>query len=590
MKKVSPIKLAAYSGFSLVLVYLFYYLNRVDVSLTYFWQQSIPISVSESLRIPGGLSALLADLMLEATIRPVFGSILFALLLTVVFFSLKTIFRKESGKPLFYPLLIASLIPFIFSFSQYRLPFELITSVAAGLLMGVLYSYCLPRKLGPGLLCSFLAAILVFVVAGIPGLTVLLQVLIIQALLSGRYKDLIFLIPILILPLLYLPFNLAVSVKQAYLGSFLVSEYDEIPRAFYFSLTSPLLLLMGLLILNSVFSKLAPKPSLFVSSVALVMVLVVLGYSTNTSFDEAEKNGYAIVQASFDKDWDKVFELTKEASSYNNLVQFIVNRALNGTGILLDEMFRYPQLFGETGIFLDGFASSQISIHTAAFYYDLGFANETRHWATEAQMVLVRHPIVLKQLVMSYIAIGQEGTALTYLRVLSGSRLYREWSDHVFMMLKNNEAGEDPDIRFFRSNNPDKDFFAGTKDPVKKLAFFYRYNKDNNMAFELLLAGYLLKHNIGAVVFLLPEFRNQGFEKFPIAVEEALMIYLARTGTSLSSLTDYSISKSTLERFNDFSKLIANVDSQAERMKRVSKYKNTYWYYILFSSPYASKK
>ena len=129
-------------------------------------------------------------------------------------------------------------------------------------------------------------------------------------------------------------------------------------------------------------------------------------YSTLRGIHESEKLGHAIVKASFNKDWDQVIELTTKASAYNKLVQFEANRALYGTGQLLDKLFNYPQKFGENGIFLDGFSSSYVAIHTAAFYYDLGFANEARHWATEAQMVLVRHPVVLKQLVMTYIAIG----------------------------------------------------------------------------------------------------------------------------------------------------------------------------------------
>ncbi|MBE9517706.1 MAG: hypothetical protein IMY68_04020, partial [Bacteroidetes bacterium] len=561
--------------------------NRVDVSLSYTWQQTISLSLYESLKIPGGLSALLANLMLEATSRPVFGSILFALLLAVVFFTLKTIFRKESGKPHFYPLLIASLIPFIISFAHYRLPFELLTSVAAGLLLGMLYSFCLPRNLWLRSLCSFIAAIVVFIVAGVPGLLVLLQVLIIQVLLSRRYKDLILLIPILILPLLYLPFNLAVSIKQAYLGSILVSEYDEIPRAFYFCLTSPVLLLLGFSIGNFVLSKYRVKHSLFFIGSSLIIVMSLMVYSTLTSIKEVEKNGYAIIKASFNADWDEVLQLSEETSFTNQIVQFEVNRALYGTGQLLEKMFSYPQQFAENGIFLEGISSSYVSVHTAAFYYDLGFANEARHWATEAQMMLVRHPVVLKQLVISYLAIGQEEAALKYLGVLSGSRLYREWCDHVKTMLEDNLFGDDPDIKRFRINNPTIDFFAGTKEPHQKLKMFYSSNASNNMAFEFLVAGYLLKHNIGGVVALLPQFKKQGYETFPKAVEEALMIYLSRKGSNTSALSGHVISKNTVEEFTEFSKLFAEVDSQAERRKRVSKYKHTYWYYILFSSPYA---
>ena len=236
MKKVSPIKIAAYSGFSLVLVYLFYFLNRVDVSLSYTWQQSIPFAFSDSLKIPGGVSRLLADLILESTTRSIWGSVLMVLLIVLIFISLKTVFRRESNSPLFYPLLIASLIPFIVLFAYYRLPFELLTSVAAGLILGIFLSYYRPRNLVKSTLLNFCSAIVVYIIAGVPGILILLQLIIIPALFTKRYLDLVSALPLLTLPLLYLPFNLALDIKQVFLGPFLVSRYDEIPLIFYFSL------------------------------------------------------------------------------------------------------------------------------------------------------------------------------------------------------------------------------------------------------------------------------------------------------------------------------------------------------------------
>lgn len=590
MKKVTPINFAGFFGITMVVLYLFIYLKKVDISLIYSWQQSIPLSFEESLKIPGGLSSLLADLILESTTIPVLGSIFVALLLLGVFFSLKHIFRNDILQPFLPALLIAALIPFVLSLAHYRFPFELFTSLVMGLIIGMLYDYCKPGKLWQKLLCSFISAIILYMIAGVIGLIVLLQVMVIQALSSKRYADLFSILSVLLIPLLYLPFNLVLSVKQALLGSFIISNYDEIPKIFYFSLSSPILLFLGITLLNYSPFKSKTKFSLLIASGSVIISLTALVYTSLKKLDESDKNAYLIVQASFDKDWSRVLDLTREASSFNNLVQFEINRALYGSGILLDELYSYPQAFGETGLFLDGFSSSQIAIHTADFYYDLGFANETRHWATEAQMILVRHPIVLKQLVMSYIGIGQEESALKYLRVLSESRLYRPWTEYIFSLLERDEAGEDTDIRRFRENNPANDFFAGTKNPVQKIRLFYGGNRNNNMAFEYLIAGHLMKHNIGSVVFLLSEFKKQGYEKYPRAVEEALMIYMLRTGGNNTSQLDFSISKETVDRFTDFNTLMSKAESKSDRMMQVSKYRNTYWYYILFSSPYVTKK
>jgi len=539
---------------------------------------------------PGGVSRFFAGLFLEFLSKAFSGILAVVLLLGMVSFSHYHIFRKFRNNPLFYTLLIAALIPYILLFTHYRLPFELVMSVSSANLLAMFFSLYLPRSMVGRVVFNFIVAIIIYMLTGVPGLLVLLQVIIIQLAFSKKYLELITLLPLLLVPLLYLPFNEAFTLKQAYLGPFLVSQYSEIPLEFYFTIATPLLLLLAFSGLNFALSKRTLKAPMIFSAGGMVIVLVALVLSTNGSFEERERNAYGILQAGFNQEWDKVIQLSEQAGSVNILMQFEANRALYHSGLLLENMFHYPQGFGEQGLFLDAIFSSQVAIHTAAFYYDLKFANETRHWATEAQMVLVRHPVVLKQLIKSCIAIGYKETAMKYLRVLSGSRLYREWCDDIYLMLESNNEGEDADIKSFRSNNPDVDFYAGVKDPVLKLSNFYISNRGNNMAFEYLVAAYLLQHNLGAVVNLLPEFVNQGHEKLPKALEEALVIYLAKTGRNIYGMDDYPISERTVERFTDFSKLVEKGRNRAERMAMVSKYKNTYWYYIVFSSPYAAKK
>lgn len=589
MKKAASVSIFAYSALALALGYVFHYLGLVDVSLIYCWQQEVPASLGVSLTSPGGLTSLLADLSVELTTKVILGKIIIMIPLLLSFISASLIFRREKQQPLFYSLLTAAFIPFVLSLSHYRFPFELITSLSIGLLMGMIFSKFHFENRVLKIAAYIVIPIITYMLSGIPGLLILSQVMVIELVWRRRYLDLLFLIPALSLPYIYMQFDLAMNFKQAYLGNLIVSKYDELPHVFYFCLISPFLLYLAFSLHNIPFLRTKVSNTFTLASLSLTIVLAALVYFAQNNIDDDEKNGYSIVDASFKRDWDKVLELTGEPSSFNKLVQFEVNRALCAKGLLLEEMFSYPQKYGENGIFLDGINSSQIAIHTAEFYYDLGYANETRHWATEAQMLLVRHPVVLKQLVMSYIAIGQKKTATKYLGVLQESRLYHDWANRILAEIEYNTIGEDPDIKFFRENDPDFDFFAGTEDPVKKIRYFFYGNRSNKMAFDLLIAGNLLKHNVGAVLTQLPEFKKQGYENFPRAVEEALLIYIVRSKNFNPDQMDYSISKSTVDRFNEFNKLMASGKTKAEKKALVSEYRNTYWYYILFSSPYASK-
>jgi hypothetical protein len=201
----------------------------------------------------------------------------------------------------------------------------------------------------------------------------------------------------------------------------------------------------------------------------------------------------------------------------------------------------------------------------------------------------MRDPIVLKHLVMTYLAIGNNKAALKYLHVLSGSGLYKDWCDHIHEIIDNNTVQDDMVIQSFIINNPKVDYFAKTDNPTQKLIIFYNNNPNNNMAYEFLIASYLLQHKIGNLLMYFSGFRQFGYEKLPRAVEEAMLIYLARTRSDNYILAGYSISQKTMEEFQDFNRLMSTTTDRNERMEKVAKYRHTYWYYIFFTSPYSAK-
>jgi hypothetical protein len=589
MKQATPTRIAGVSGFILILTYLFFFLKRVDVSLIYYWQQSISLSFGESMKYPGGISDHLGDWFIEFLTRPFTGYLAVAVMVTIVFISLLVIFRRANDNPLYLPLVLAALVPFILLFAYYRLPVGLTMGIATGLFIGAVQSLYSPRNLVIRSIYHFITGIVIYLVAGAAGFAVLLQAILVQTVLEKRTLALVSVLPLLAIPLLYLPFNVAYTLRVAYLGSFLVSKYDMIPTILYFSLSSPLLVLLFLSGLHKPLSQLARRWQFILSGIGTILVLVVLVHSSKTSINEDERNIYQILQASFEKDWDKVLELTNKIYYPNQLVQYEINRALYHTGSLLDHLFYYPQQFGEKGLFLEGNSSSQVAIHMIDFYYDLGFANETRHWATEAQMVLMRHPVVLKNLVISYIALGNDKAAEKYLRILSRSRLYREWCKEIQGMIENNTADDLEAIKFFHLNNPEHDFFAETGDPTRKLLNFYYNNLNNKMAFEYLIASYLLQHKIGTVISHISEFKKFGYERLPKTVEEAALIYMSSKEANPALLADYSVGVKTLEEFREFGSLMANTSSKVQRMEKTAKYRNTYWFYIMFTSPNATK-
>ena len=589
MRQVRAIRIAGYAGFIMILIYLFWYLRQVDLSLFYYWQQSVPLPFGDSLAVPGGVATFLGDWFLETLTGPLKGSISVILIVGVVFFSLHVIFRRLKDIPLFYILLLAALIPFIMLFARYRLPAGLILSLAAGFLLAALHSLYDPRNTRIATAYNFLFAVLVYLVAGAAGLIILLQAVIIRVVVSKKYLALLTVIPMLAVPLLHLLFDGSVTLKLAYLGSFVISRYDELPVTVYFSLLSPFLIFLLYSGMDAWLSRFSRKWMFPACGAGILVVLFVLFFASRSAINDQEREVFRIYQAAFRKDWQEVIRLTSGRPYLNQLVQYEVNKALYHTGRLLDDLFLYPQQYAEKALFMEGNASSRIAIHMISYYYDMGFANEARHWANEAHVGLMRHPVVLKNLAMTYLALGYEEAARKYLRILSGSGLHREWSEQVLQMIENGTAGEHPEIRFFRRNDPETDFFAETGNPTRKLKAFYLNNPDNQMAFEFLIASYLLQHRLGDVISYIPVFREHGYSKLPKAVEEAILIYVTRSRDNRVPMAGYRISQQEWEDFQDFSRLVASTTDRNERISKVSKYGNTYWFYILFTSPYASK-
>ncbi len=294
-------------------------------------------------------------------------------------------------------------------------------------------------------------------------------------------------------------------------------------------------------------------------------------------------------QASFNDDWPLILELADEKNLQNKVAQFEVNRALFHKGLLLEELFRYPQIFGEQSIFMVQVFSGRNGTHVSDFYADLGFANEARHWANESHMIMKEHPKLLKQLILSYLAMDKQDIAVKYLGILSRSSIHKGWCDQILESIEQNTLDGIPYIQAFTENDPEDDFFPSPSNPIQGLTYFYIVNPNNRAAFEFVMASHLLKHQVGPVISHIKDFKRFGYSQLPRSIEEAVMIYLNQTKSKSLDLAGYNIRLETVSEFKDFTQLIATSNSRSEAKDRVAKYRHTYWYYIMYSSPYAKK-
>jgi hypothetical protein len=98
-------------GIVFIALILWSSLREVDVSLIYFWQQSVLRPFGEYLNIPGGISGALAVLFIRQMASDSRGMVAVILLILLVYFALILIFRDRRNQPYFQPVLMAALIP-----------------------------------------------------------------------------------------------------------------------------------------------------------------------------------------------------------------------------------------------------------------------------------------------------------------------------------------------------------------------------------------------------------------------------------------------------------------------------------------------
>jgi len=326
-----------------------------------------------------------------------------------------------------------------------------------------------------------------------------------------------------------------------------------------------------------------------ISAQSIIIILAVVCILT-FSFDRGEKKKIQIDYLAEQGKWEKLLSLSQEIYKYDRLVNFNVNIALYYTGQLLDNLFNYPQLLGTDGLFIDKIIASQVAIPASDLYFDLGHINASQVMAYEGQTKFKYNPRILKRLTLTNIINGKYVVAKKFLDLLNKSILHKKWVKHYENYLFNELLIEsDSLIKLKRIQKPEFDFFIANKNPNLDLIKLLKENENNKMAFEYLMAYYLLECRLGDLLNHLNKFRELGYRKFPRHIEEALLL-VKPVFQSKNIMIEQSINPQTIERFEQFNIILSKSRNEVEAKEALEKeFHNTYWYYVRFINPNKTK-
>lgn len=208
-----------------------------------------------------------------------------------------------------------------------------------------------------------------------------------------------------------------------------------------------------------------------------------------------------------------------------------INRALFETGQMGSRMFSYPQ--SPHGLFRFGKEAAALR-GGCEVLFRLGRVNEAEHAALEALEMNGPRPEILRLLAEIYTVKREPDTARVFLGVLSRDLVHGSWAVGRLRRLRDEPpAPPERESRDLRSCMPQADMVSESSELV--LLALLATNRNNRMAFEYLMAYYLLTRQPDKVVCHLGRLNDFGSDAFasrviPEHYAEAMLLYFQNVG------------------------------------------------------------
>ena len=311
----------------------------------------------------------------------------------------------------------------------------------------------------------------------------------------------------------------------------------------------------------------ASAPSGRWTLLSLCLFLLAANALVGWSFDTGAKRRLQLGLYAREEHWEQVLAAAHRVPSalYDALVGHDVNRALYHTGRMPYQMFAYPQRRDSDSLFLSGIRAQYLVptlLKSSVIYFELGMVNRSQKIAHMAYETFGEHPDILKLLIRINVLKGRLPVARGFLGTLSRNRLYRHWTEDFTRRLEADpDTASDEDIRRLRSSVPTGDLgWPGTRatpDYEALLEQLLQTNPHNRMAFEYLMAHYLITKQPDKVVGNVGRLDDFDYDGLPGHYAEAILLYTGAHPGQHFDLHGRTLGDETRQRLRDFGKYFA---------------------------------
>lgn len=314
----------------------------------------------------------------------------------------------------------------------------------------------------------------------------------------------------------------------------------------------------------------------------LASVLLVVGCAmVGATFDPQRQASAEIDYYVRSKQYDQVLSVARQMKQMDFATEVRVHLALYHTGRLAEDLFAFPNRLGAEPLpgITGGLNSCRPQSQTLL---ELGLVCDAEHLAHEAWEWEGDRPDLLASLALINLLKDRPGAARMFLKVLRQRPvqpcwLGSAWQDHV----TNSDPKSIPEYAEIRSRMLPKDVPHQGQPGEGLLSSLLTANPTNRMAFEYLMAHYLLTLDLKKAVERLPDLDRFEYAGIPRSYEEALLLYEQMSGNRVE-LKGRQIRPETALRFKRYVEAVnrGGFEDADKREALAQEYGDTYWFYF----------
>jgi hypothetical protein len=536
--------------------------------------------IGDRIMIPGGVSLLIGEFLVQFFILPYVGAIITALLLTGVGLLTALICKRIApafSLYLFYCLPVLSLLFMHFDFN-----YQIQGTVAFVFLLLFVYIYLSVAAFRYRLFMAVIAVPFLFwwggPVACLYAFCVFLWELLNRT--RGWYWMFLVVLEAVVIAWANVYFAILGEYKVAFLPDIYFHKGLVVPLTIYFSWISLPVILVAAYLLRGIEPQ-KKKTQIIADAMQLLLIIGLSWISIPIYNDTKSSKLKQLDYYARTHQWDKLIENCKGRLN-NYLYLCYLNMALAEKGMLADKAFAFDQRGGQ-GLFILWNKTASTSTLLSELHFTAGTIAIAQEKAFESYISSIGYgnPRMLQRLVQTNLIYGEYPIAEKYLDMLDRTFYYSDWAKkHRKYLYNDAEVDKDAVLGEKRKGLPETNFLSNSAQVEKGLLSVAERCPENRKAIEYVGVGYLLMKNLDAFENLMNRYYNtEILSSLPISFQEAIIILYE---ANPEVWAHYNVSESIIRRFADFKRLIQTNRGNPPVAEATRLYGDTYWCYFMF--------